>query len=138
MKAQALLVVVALTLGLTNSGLAQTPPPDDSKTIFAFKSQLGLSDDQETKLKALLYDERATVTADDNKLKTLGQDLGKLVDQKADMQAIRAKLEEISKIQVDASCLNIEDSRKVESILSADQLAKWKDIQKQFAAQTKN
>ncbi len=110
---------------------------DQVKTIFSFKDEIGFSDDQELKLKALLYDEQTLIDTDTNTLKTLGTELSKMIDKKEDMKLIRSKLEEISKIQVDISCRNIEDSRKVEGILTPDQITKWKDIQKRFSSQAK-
>ena len=107
------------------------------KTIFSFKNEIALTDGQELKLKALLYDEQALGDVNNNTLKTLGTELGKMIDEKADMRRIKSKLEEISKIQIEVSCRNIEDSRKVEKILSSDQLVKWKDIQKKFSSQSK-
>jgi predicted hydrocarbon binding protein len=107
------------------------------KTIFSFKNEIALTDSQELKLKALLYDEQALGDTNNNTLKTLGTELGKMISEKADMRMIKSKLEEISKIQIEVSCRNIEDSRKVEGILTSDQLAKWKDIQKRFSAQSK-
>ena len=42
------------------------------KTIFFFlKDEIGLTDDQETKLKALLYDEQTSLNTDNDTLKTL-------------------------------------------------------------------
>ena len=110
---------------------------DQVKTIFSFKNDIGLTDDQELKLKALLYDEQSSLDTDNTALKTLGTDLGKLVDDKADMAVIKSKLEEIAAIQVKVSYRNIEDSRKVEDILTPDQLTKWRAIQKQFSAPAK-
>ena len=78
------------------------------KTIFSFKNEIALTDDQEIKLKALFYDEQTLTDANNNTLKTLGTGLGKMIDEKADMRMIKSKLEEISKIQIEASCRNIE------------------------------
>ena len=146
-KGKLLLSAIALTVFISSNCFAQgvLAPKNDSnlnqqdqvKTIFSFKNEIGLTDDQELKLKALLYDEQSLVDSNNNVLKTLGTELGKLIDDKADMPAIKSKLEEISKIQVETSCHNIEDSRKVESILSSDQVAKWRDIQKKFSSQDK-
>ena len=107
------------------------------KTIFSFKNEIALTDNQELKLKALLYDEQALGDANNNTLKTLGAELNKMIGEKADMRLIKSKLEEISKVQIEVSCRNIEDSRKIEGILTPGQLAKWKDIQKKFSAQSK-
>ena len=40
-----------------------------------------------------------------------------MVEKKEDMQAIKSKLEEMAKIQVEVSYRNIDDSRKVERYL---------------------
>jgi Spy/CpxP family protein refolding chaperone len=136
-KKSLLLPAMAMTVCfMASNAFAQDATAQQSqvKTIFSFKDEIGLTDDQELKLKALLYDEQSLVDANNDSLKTLGADLSKMIEDKADIDAIRAKLEEISKIQVDTTCRNIEDSRKVETILTPDQLAKWKDIQKRFSA----
>jgi hypothetical protein len=106
-----------------------------AKTIFSYKSDIGFSDDQEVKLKALLYDEQSFLDTNNKNLKALGVELGKLINNKGDMQAIRSKLEEISKIQVEITYHNIDNSRKIETILTPGQIEKWRDIQKKFYAQ---
>jgi len=132
---------------MASYGLAQDvpgPKSDNSlnqqeqvKTIFSFKNDIALTDDQEVKLKALLYDEQTALDTDNDTLKALGTELSKMIDSKADMQLIKGKLEEISKIQVEISYRNIENGRKVEEILTPDQLEKWRAIQKNFASQHK-
>jgi len=107
------------------------------KTIFSFKDELGITDDQELKIKALLYDEQSFLDTNNASLKALGTDLSKLIADKADMKDIRSKLEDISKVQIEISYRNIKDSRDIETILTLDQIAKWKDIQKKFSAQAK-
>jgi len=118
----------------TETSLNQEGPV---KTIFNFKDEIGLTDDQEVKLKALLYDEQSFMDSQNATLKGLGIELSKMIEQKTDMQAIRSKLEAIAKIQVDVSYRNILDSRSSETILTPDQLTKWRDIQKKFSAQGK-
>lgn len=107
------------------------------KTIFSFKHEIALTDDQEVKLKAVLYDEQAFIDTNNNTLKALGTELGRLIANKGDMRVIKSKLEEIAKIQVETSYRNIENSRKAEMILTPDQLEKWRAIQKKFVSQSK-
>ena len=107
------------------------------KTIFSFKNEIGITDDQELKLKALLYDEQSFFDTNGSKLKTLGTELNGMVEKKEDMQAVKSKLEEIANVQVEVSYRNIEDRRKIEAILSPDQLAKWRDIQKKYIVESK-
>jgi len=142
-----LLGIALLVCFIALNGFAQGVPesksgnnlnqPEQVKTIFSFKNEIGLTDSQELKLKALLYDEQTQADVNNSALKILGVELNKMIDEKADMKVIKSKLEEISKIQVEVSCRNIEDTRKVGMILSPDQLSKWKDIQKKFASQPK-
>jgi len=142
------LVGLALfTCMVTSYGWAQDIPgakkdnnlnqQDQVKTIFSFKNELAISDDQELKLKALLYDEQSFLDTNNNTLKTMGAELSKMIDKKEDMLAIKSKLEAIAKIQVDVSYRNISDSRSIEAILTPEQIEKWKDIQKKFSAQAK-
>ncbi|MDE2215177.1 MAG: hypothetical protein KGJ61_08705 [Candidatus Omnitrophica bacterium] len=109
--------------------------PEQVKTIFSFKNELGITDDQELKLKALLYDEQNFIDGQNNTLKELGAQLNQLIEKNADMAAIKSKLEEMSRIQVDISYRNIEDSRKVAEILTPQQLTQWRSIQKKYSAQ---
>lgn len=124
--------------GLLNPEASANPnKQEEVKTIFSFKSEIALTDEQENKIKALLYDEQSLLNGDTNTLKLMAADLSKLIEKKEDMAVIKSRLEDISRIQVGISCRNIEDSRKVEAILSPVQLKKWQDIQKAFSAQTK-
>ncbi|MBF0511292.1 MAG: hypothetical protein HQL13_03085 [Candidatus Omnitrophica bacterium] len=145
MKKSMLLLGVALSIGLASSCFAQdtaaakpAAQPQSVKTIFSYKTEIGLTDVQEKDLKALLYDEESLMKTNNGKLKILGKDLGDLIKNKDDMQIIRTKLQEIAKVQVDTSCFNIENARKVEKILTPEQLEKWRDIQKSFYAQAKS
>ncbi|MDE2027557.1 MAG: hypothetical protein KGK03_01610 [Candidatus Omnitrophica bacterium] len=137
-KRRSFLVFLGLICFAASPCLAQNQQGQDQvKTIFSFKNDLGITDDQELKLKALLYDEQTFLDQQNATLKTLGGELNKMIEDKADMPAIKGKLKEISKAQVDISYRNIEDGRKVETILTPDQLTKWRDIQKKFATQAK-
>ena len=145
MRKTSLLVLALLAGMMVTNGMAQDVSAvkkdsdqnqqDKVKTIFSFKNELSITDDQELKLKALLYDEQSFFDTDNNSLKSLGAQLSKMIDDKGDMSAIKDKLEAISKVQVELSYRNIEDSRKIEAILTPDQLAKWRDIQKKFNTQ---
>ena len=99
-----------------------------SKTIFSFKNEIGLTDEQENKLKALLYDDQNLSNSYRNNLNILSQELIRMVNNKEDLKIIKRKLEEISKIQVEVSCRSIEIQRKIESILSPAQYKKWENI----------
>ena len=130
-----LMASISFAQDVPTPGNGQGP---EVKTIFSFKNEIGLSDEQETKLKALLYDEQGLVNADNDKLRTMGGELDQMIQSKAAMTDIKSKLVDISQIQVDVNYINIQYSREVETILTPAQIDKWKDIQKKFIAQSKS
>ena len=111
---------------------------EEVKTIFSFKKEIGLTDEQESKIKALLYDQQSLINSNRNRLTTLGTELDQMMNKKQDLQLIKSKIEEISKIQVEITYQDIVTGRKIEDILSPAQLEKWKNIKEKFSAQTKN
>jgi hypothetical protein len=60
-----------------------------------------------------------------------------MISKKENMKVIKSKLEEISKIQVEMTCRDIENARKIESILSPAQLEKWKAIKEKALSKTR-
>jgi Spy/CpxP family protein refolding chaperone len=107
------------------------------KTIFSFKKEIGLTDEQESKIKALLYDDQSLMNTSRSTLNARGTELGQLIKDKANMKLIKSKLEEISKIQVEMTCKDIENSRKIDSILTPVQIEKWKAIKEKALAESK-
>lgn len=99
------------------------------KTIFNFKDELGLTDKQVESIKTLLSDLQKTMNEKATALNKLREDLVKQIKDRVSLKEIKSKLQQIANLQVDASYIDIEISRKVENILSGDQLAKWKTIQ---------
>jgi len=98
------------------------------KTIFSFKREVGLTDDQEAKLKALVYDMQQILGANKIKLDALMADLSRMIKNKDNMELIKKKLEEIAKIQVESTYFDIANSRKIQETLSAEQIKKWDAI----------
>lgn len=107
-------------------------PEAQVKTIYEYKTELGLTDKQEKDLKKVLEDFQVYFTDKKKTLTTLQTDLGDMITKKEDIKKIRKQLENMARIQVDASCFDIETSRKVESVLTPNQMAKWKAIQADF------
>jgi len=99
------------------------------KTIFNFKDELSLTDKQIDSIKALLSGLQKTMNEKAATLNKLREELVKEIKDQANLKEIKNKLQQIASLQVDASYIDIEVSRKVENILSSDQLKKWKSIQ---------
>lgn len=102
------------------------------KTIFDYKDELKLTDKQITDLKKIISDLQNYITEKRKQLDTVGQELVTMIKDKVALKLIKQKLEQISKVQVDISYTDIESSRKIETILKADQLEKWKKIQEDY------
>jgi hypothetical protein len=120
----------AQDVSITNNPTQQQP---EVKTIFSFEKELGLTEDQKNKIKAMLFDTQQILGTSRKKVETLSTDLNRMIKNKEKVEAIRKKLEEIFKIQTDSLCVDIENGRKVENILSAEQLKKWNNIKEKEA-----
>lgn len=105
-----------------------------NKTIFDYKSDLKLTDEQVRKIKEYIiaFDKDNRVKR--AKLTILDADLRTLFEKEADMNQIRPKVKEAYDIQADMRIADIETARKINSVLTPAQLKKWKEIQ---AAATK-
>lgn len=103
------------------------------KNIFSFKKEIGMTDEQENKIKALIYDIQQSLGTNKSKLDTLTIELSRMIKNKESMRLIRKKLEEISKIQIESTYTDIEIGRKIEDVLSSDQLKKWNAIKEREA-----
>jgi septal ring factor EnvC (AmiA/AmiB activator) len=129
------LAVLTLCLALFLSpALAQTRkaasrPTQKIKTIWDYDKELGMSPEQVQKLKDAL-------TQLQNQLNTLKgtwvsqeKELKALLEKNAPEPQIKAKLQQIAATQVDMRMADVQTSRQVNAVLSADQMARWRDIQ---------
>lgn len=114
--------------------ISQTTQPEaEIRTmIYQYKAELGLTDKQESDLKKILGDFQVYFTDEQKTLAALQAELSEMINNKEELKKIRKQLEKIARIQVDASCIDIETSRKVMGVLTPDQTAKWNVIQADF------
>ena len=101
-------------------------------SIFEYKKELALTDDQEKNLRGILAKLQDYLTDRTKELNGLRAELNKLISDKADMYVIKAKLRAIAQIQADASCEDIASSRAIEKELTATQLAQWRNKQEEY------
>ncbi len=115
------------------AGAAKTEAPAQQqskiKTIFNYKSELGLTDKQVSGLVSILTDFQNYLNEKSKEIKDLKVKLSDLIKQKADLKSVRNALEQIAKAQVEVSYTDVETSRKVEAALTPAQLKKWSAIQ---------
>lgn len=107
--------------------------PGTVKMIWDYKDQLGLSDSQVSDIKDTINGFQKNVIQFRSKLQVTELDIQDLLQKKADLTAIKTKLSESAEIQVDLRMADIETARKIDSILTPDQIKKWRAIQKKEA-----
>jgi len=104
------------------------------KTIFDYKSDLKLTDDQVKKMRELLGDLDKEVKVYRAKLTLIDVDLQNLMEKEGDMNDLRKKIKEAYDIQASIKIADIETARKINQVLKPDQLKKWREIQQEAAA----
>ncbi|MFA5164166.1 MAG: hypothetical protein WC481_01175 [Candidatus Omnitrophota bacterium] len=122
------IVAVATLIAVVPASHAQDK---SGKYIFEYKKELALTDKQEKELRGIIG-KLSKYLSDNKKLMDgLKAELDMFIEKKTDIKKIRAKLEEISKVQVDSNCEDILSARAVEGVLTPEQLAKWRTIQQE-------
>jgi hypothetical protein len=104
------------------------------KTIFDYKSDLKLTDDQVKKMRELLGDLDKEVKVYRAKLTLIDVDLQNLMEKEGDMSDLRKKIKEAYDIQASIKIADIETARKINQVLKPDQLKKWREIQQEAGA----
>ena len=102
----------------------------EKRTIFNFRNELGLTDKQVEAMKALVNKLQEGIKEKTKNLEVLRKELVTMIQNRDKLAAIKSKIQNLANIQADISYFDIEISRKIEDVLTAQQLKKWKDIQK--------
>jgi Spy/CpxP family protein refolding chaperone len=109
---------------------AETPQKQaEERTIFTYKQELKLTVKQEKDLKSMLSSFQDFMNTKRREITDLSAELGKLVQAKKDLKAIRETINKIAMARADATYKDIETAIKVEATLTPEQLNKWKAIQ---------
>ena len=112
-----------------NKTVTQETEKKEVKTIFSYKTELGLTDKQVEDMKALVSKLQTAINEKGKALGDLRNELGKMIREKENLPIMKAQLRKIADLQVDISYMDIETARKIEEVLTASQLKKWQDIQ---------
>lgn len=102
------------------------------QSIFEYKKELSLTDDQEKNLHDIIAKLQGYLTDRTKELDALRAELNKMISDKADLYKIKAKLRAMAQIQADANYEDIASSRAIEKELTATQLSQWHNIQEEF------
>lgn len=123
-----LLASVCISSACVNDCFAQEK---SGKYIFDYKKELGLTDMQEKNMRDILSKLQAYLAGKKKEIAGLRAELDMLVEKGTDLSRIKAKLQDIARVQTDASYEDIVSARAIENELTAEQLSKWRKIQKE-------
>lgn len=127
-----LTVVLALVLLLVCPALAQKQgqaPSKKVKTLVDYKAELGLSDKQVADIGAALKSFQTTMVEQRKLLMKYEGEYSKLVSDHAPLDQVKQKLRQVTDTNFNLRYADVLTSRKVESIMTGDQIAKWRAIQ---------
>ena len=128
------LISIAIIMGLTFAGVSVSFAEEKAgKSIFEYKKELSLTDKQEKNLRDILAKFQNYLTDKQKELKGLQAEFSKMIAESADLDKIKAKINDITKIQADATYEDIASTRAIETELTGTQLTKWRSIQAEFA-----
>lgn len=99
------------------------------KTIFDYKTELNLSDDQARRIKDYIssFDQEMKVT--NAKLTILEVEIQKLLEKEGDIGQIKSKIKEGFDLRAAMRISGVETTRKINALMSQEQIRKWRDIQ---------
>ncbi len=132
------LALLSGSLAFAQAPAGETPKTDEAKpedaptplkTIFDYKEQLNLTDQQVADIKKLLGELARTLKLTQAKMTVLAFEVDELIKGEGDLAAIRAKLDEEAKMRSDARYQDVLTSRNINKVLSESQLEAWKKIQ---------
>ncbi len=120
------------TQGATSGSNSQASPNNGQQNvrmIWDYKTELGLTDEQVAGIKDAITGFQKEVVELRAKFQVVEIDLQNLIQKKADLPTVKAKLQESAAIQVDLRLADIETARKIDDILSPEQAKRWREIQ---------
>jgi hypothetical protein len=123
------MIVVGFSLLSAAVSLAEDKADE---SIFKYKKELSITDQQEQNLRGILSKLKDYLAARKEALDDLRAELNKMIADKVDLTMIRTKLRIIARIQADATYADIESVRAIENELSLVQMSMWRGIQAAF------
>lgn len=127
-------ISIAIIMGLMFAGISVSfAEKKGGSSIFDYKKELSLTDKQEKNLKDIIAKLQSYLADKQKELNGAQAELNKMISESADLDKIKAKINDVAKIQADATYENIASNRAVETELTGTQLTKWRSIQAEFA-----
>lgn len=132
-SSQTFVFITLLTLltALADARLALAEPKGD-ESIFKYKKELAITDQQETNLRNIITKIQDTLKKKTEELNQHRAGLNKMLEAKADLTQIKEKLRTIARIQAEATYEDIASIRAIETELTATQMTQWRGMQDKF------
>ncbi len=99
-----------------------------AKTILDFKGELSLTEDQVQKIRKIIDDFEKEAKPLREKIILLDKEIRELLEKGGDMKVVRKKVKDIFSLRADLVLLEIEAGRKIDNLLTEEQLKKWREI----------
>ena len=99
------------------------------KTLVDYKAELSLTDTQIKEIGDALKNFQTTITEQRKLLTQFEGEYSKLVSDHAPLEQVKQKLRQLTDVNFNLRYAVVLPSRKVEGILSTDQLTRWREIQ---------
>jgi len=123
------LSVLFLTSILNHSSAQEaTQPREPVKTIFDYKAELGMTDDQAKRIREILTALERETRVLRAKFTIVDVEVQKLIEADGDLGLINTKIREAFEIQASIKMADVEASRKINAVLKPEQLRKWHEI----------
>lgn len=123
------LILALLGLMVLSPVLAEQGGDRKVKTLVDYKTELSLTDKQIADIRDALKNFQVTIVEQRKLLTQYEGEYSKLVAEKAPLDQIKQKLRQVTDTNFNLRYADVLTSRKVESILTPEQMTKWRDIQ---------
>ena len=101
----------------------------EKNTIFDYKAELKLTDEQEQQIRQILTDLARELQLQSARRTIVTHELGELLKKEADLAQIKKQLEQESALSASMTYEDIAASRRINAVLTPEQLKKWRGIQ---------
>jgi hypothetical protein len=125
-----MVLIALLLMAASSTALAEKTSPDRKvRTLVDYKAELSLTDVQIKEIGEALKAFQTTMVEQRKLLTQYEGEYSKLVSERAPLDQVKQKLRQVTDVNFNLRYADVLTSRKVEGILSADQLTRWREIQ---------
>lgn len=108
---------------------ASAPTTGEKNTIFDYKAELKLTDRQEQQIRQLLTELSGELDLQRARITIATHELAESIKKEAPLEQIKKQLEHEAALRAALGYEDISASRRINAVLSPEQLKHWRDIQ---------